>query len=60
MKLLQLLVEMLINGISMYLPKKKPSDLAYHIAWFNKQGWAARLQANGQIEPYIYHPYTKV
>jgi hypothetical protein len=51
---------MLINGISMYLPKKKPSDLALHIAWFNEQGWAARLQANGQIEPYVYHPYTKI
>lgn len=60
MKLLQLLCETVVDTVLHYLPKQKPSDLAYHIAWFNEQGWVARIYANGQIEHYVYRPYIIV
>jgi len=53
MNIIQRVIEVILNIISIYTPKRKPSLLAQNITWFNHAGWVTRLHANGDLDYYL-------
>ena len=53
MNIIQRTTEVILNIISIYIPKRKPSLLAQNITWFNHAGWVTRLHANGDLDYYL-------